>query len=78
MVQPVFFTDLEGCDSHFCFNFMLDNTLQRQKLVSVGEKLVSDFELFPITHPPPLQTPFWGYWCVDICQTINIFLHPSS
>jgi len=39
---------------------MLDNVLQRQKLVSVGEKSVSDFEHFHTTHPRPIQTPFWG------------------
>ena len=57
---------------------MLDNILQRYKMVSVGEKLVSNFEHFPSTHPPPLQTPFRLYRCVDICQTINIFLHHPS
>ena len=47
-------------------------------MVSVGEKSVSDFEHFPSAHHPPLQTPFRVYRCMDICQTINIFLHHLS
>ena len=47
-------------------------------MVSVGEKSVSDFEHFPSAHHPPLQTPFRVYRCMDICQTINIFLHHPS
>ena len=47
-------------------------------MVSVEKKQVSDFEHFLITHPPPIRTSFWGCRCVDICQTINIFLHHST
>ena len=44
-------------------------------LVSDGEKLVSDFEQFSNIHPHTFQTLFRGDMFVDICQTINIFLH---
>ena len=47
----------------------------KEKLVSDGEKSVSDFEHFTITHPHSFHTSYWGHRCVDICQTINIFLH---
>ena len=46
-----------------------------EKLVSDGEKLVSDFEQFSNIHPHTFQTLFRGDMFVDICQTINIFLH---
>ena len=44
------------------------------KLVSDGEKLVSDFEQFSNIHPHPLQTLFRGDRFVDICQNIRILL----
>ena len=44
-------------------------------MVSDGEKLVSDFEHFSNIHPHTFQTLVRGYRFVDICQTINIFMH---
>ena len=49
--------------------------LYKKKLVSDDKKLVSDFEQFTITHPHSIHTQFLGYMSVDICQTINNFLH---
>ena len=46
-----------------------------KKLVSDGEKLVTDFEQFSFTHPHSIPTQFLGDRCVDNCQTINNFLH---
>ena len=44
-----------------------------KKLVSDGEKLVSDFEQFSFTHPHTIHTLYLWYMSVDNCQTINIF-----
>ena len=47
--------------------------LCKKKLVSDGEKLVSDFEQFSFTHPHTIHTQYLGYMSVDNCKTINIF-----
>ena len=44
-------------------------------MVSDGEKLVSDFEHFQSPIPIPCKHYSWAGRFVDICQTINIFLH---
>ena len=49
----------------------------KEKLVSDGEKSVSDFEQF-YNHPSPfISNNFLGGICVGSCQTINIFLQPA-
>lgn len=47
-------------------------------MVSDGEKLVSDFEHLPFTHPHPFHTLYLGCWYGGICQTINIFQHITA
>ena len=49
--------------------------LYKKKLVTDGEKLVTDFEQFSFTHSHSIPTLFLGCMSVDICQTINNFLH---
>ena len=62
------------CDSHLCFNLILDNILQRQKLVSVEKKQVSNFAHFPSPHLHLMQTPLWWLVVVDICKIVSKFL----
>ena len=48
--------------------------IYKKKLVSDGEKLVSDFEQFSNIHPHTFQTLFRGDRFVDICQNISKLL----
>lgn len=68
---------VENIDSEN-FNQSLSKVLSKVE----GENFDLVLKLFvalqKITHPHPIQTPFWGYGCVDNCKTINIFLHLSS